>query len=83
MARGDGLEEMLRKRLGTTLGLSETSMFGGRAWLLGIRKRIARARVEDISSFAQIRKSMMAFRSIGLPGAFWPALMRRRGPVFG
>lgn len=34
MARDVGLEELLREELGTISGLSETSMFGGRAFLL-------------------------------------------------
>lgn len=34
MARDKGLEEVLRDTLGDTPGLTETTMFGGRAWLL-------------------------------------------------
>jgi len=34
MARDEGLEELLRDRLGSTPGLAEKAMFGGRAWLL-------------------------------------------------
>jgi hypothetical protein len=34
MARDEGLEELLRERLGSELGLTEKAMFGGRAWLL-------------------------------------------------
>jgi hypothetical protein len=34
MARDEGLEELLRECLKTEPGLSEKSMFGGRAWLL-------------------------------------------------
>ncbi len=35
MARDEGLEEMLHGQFGATPGLSESSMFGGRAWLPG------------------------------------------------
>src|SRR6201988_708007 len=34
MARDEGLEELLRADLGAEPGLTETTMFGGRAWLL-------------------------------------------------
>jgi hypothetical protein len=34
MARDEGLEELLRERLGSEPGLTEKPMFGGRAWLL-------------------------------------------------
>lgn len=34
MARDEGLEEMLREDLAAEPGLTEKSMFGGRAWLL-------------------------------------------------
>ncbi len=34
MARDEGLEELLRERLGAEPGLTEKAMFGGRAWLL-------------------------------------------------
>ncbi len=34
MARGEGLEELLREHLGSERGLTEKAMFGGRAWLL-------------------------------------------------
>ena len=34
MARDVGLEELVRDQLGATPGLSESSMFGGRSWLL-------------------------------------------------
>ncbi|RAK57617.1 cold-shock protein [Phenylobacterium deserti] len=34
MTRDAGLEELLRGHLGDEPGLSETSMFGGHAWLL-------------------------------------------------
>jgi hypothetical protein len=34
LARDFGLEELVRDHLGDLSGLSETSMFGGRAWLL-------------------------------------------------
>ena len=34
MARDEGLEELLRERLGSEPGLTEKAMFGGRAWLL-------------------------------------------------
>jgi TfoX N-terminal domain len=34
MARDEGLEELLREDLGDIRGLSEKTMFGGRAWLL-------------------------------------------------
>jgi len=34
MARDFGLEELVRAHLGDMEGLSETTMFGGRAWLL-------------------------------------------------
>jgi hypothetical protein len=34
MARDEGLEELLRPQLGVAPGLAETTMFGGRAWLL-------------------------------------------------
>jgi hypothetical protein len=34
MARDEGLEELLRERLGSERGLTEKAMFGGRAWLL-------------------------------------------------
>jgi hypothetical protein len=34
MARDVGLEELLRERLASEPGLTEKSMFGGRAWLL-------------------------------------------------
>jgi hypothetical protein len=35
VARDLGLEELVREHLGELGGLSETTMFGGRAWLLG------------------------------------------------
>jgi hypothetical protein len=35
VARDPGLEELVREHLGNLDGLSETTMFGGRAWLLG------------------------------------------------
>jgi hypothetical protein len=34
MARDEGLEELLRQTLGVHPGLTESTMFGGRAWLL-------------------------------------------------
>jgi hypothetical protein len=34
MARDEGLEELLREDLGSGPGLTEKTMFGGRAWLL-------------------------------------------------
>ncbi|MFG1379125.1 TfoX/Sxy family protein [Xanthobacter autotrophicus] len=34
MARDEGLEELLREDLRSIAGLTEKSMFGGRAWLL-------------------------------------------------
>ena len=34
MARDEGLEDLLREDLKAQSGLAETSMFGGRAWLL-------------------------------------------------
>ncbi len=34
MARDAGLEELMRDHLGPRPGLSEQSMFGGRAWLM-------------------------------------------------
>jgi hypothetical protein len=34
MARDEGLEELLREDLGSEPGLTEKTMFGGRAWLL-------------------------------------------------
>ena len=34
MARDEGLEELLREDLAAETGLSEKSMFGGRAWLV-------------------------------------------------
>ena len=34
MARDEGLEELVRQTLGAPPGLVETSMFGGRAWML-------------------------------------------------
>lgn len=35
MARDEGLEEILRQDLASRQGLSEKTMFGGLAWLLG------------------------------------------------
>lgn len=34
MARGEGLEELLREDLKAEAGITEKAMFGGRAWLL-------------------------------------------------
>jgi hypothetical protein len=34
MARDEGLEELLQEDLGSEPGLTEKTMFGGRAWLL-------------------------------------------------
>jgi hypothetical protein len=34
MARDEGLEELVREDLAAVCGLTEKSMFGGRAWLL-------------------------------------------------
>jgi hypothetical protein len=94
MARDEGLEELLREDLGTQPGLTETTMFGGRAWLLngnllcgarddGLLARLGKGRDDWALQVPGIVPMMSRGRRMqgwvrAGPAAFGDDLLRRR-----
>jgi TfoX N-terminal domain len=94
MARDEGLEELLREDLDGVRGLTEKSMFGGRAWLLngnllcGAREDGMLARIgKDKDAWALALSDIAPMISRGRrmqgwvragPGAFGDDALRRK-----